>query len=352
MSTSERKLREALTRVPEVPEDPGFAARVVDRARRRRQRRAAVASGLAVAAVVLVVAWAGVSSRPEAVEPTHPMVTPTGLDVLDCNHTRPSQTTGSPVVPAGAIAARLCGGLIDNGGYDSLWPNDILRGRYVERLIARVNQMRPFVQPPRFCQAVGGPSFDLVLAYPDGSQARLTGSVAGNCARLEAADGSSWRDPEPVLRDALALIEEQRQQDGPSHHPDPASCPERWQDVFITVNADPLAKGAPVAVTACQYRLHLNPRFTDQSANGPLRGEVVATDPASLLAMARAGGRVDPCHGKDYRLDPVQDLLLVRNAWGDVNVVTTDAPCWPNTLTGPRRYPTQALADEVAALFS
>jgi hypothetical protein len=244
----------------------------------------------------------------------------------------------------------VCGGTIDNGGYDNLWPDDTLRGRFVEGLVARVNQMRPFVQP-RMCDLVGGPSFNLMFAYPDGSQVLLKGSVAGNCAHFEAPDGTSWRSPAPILSDALALVREQRGEDGPSRHPTPAPCPEMWQDVFTTANVGALAEGAPVAVTACRYRLHLNQRHIDQSANGPLLGQFVVTDPVGLLGAARDGGRIDPCHGKDYRLDPVQDLLLVRSGWGDVNVVTADAPCWPNNLSGPPRYPTKTLAHQVSALF-
>jgi hypothetical protein len=210
--------------------------------------------------------------------------------------------------------------------------------------------MRPFVQP-RLCQAIGGPSFDLMLAYPDGSRVLLEGSVAGNCAHMEAPDGSTWIGSQRILNEALALIRQQRRQEGPSQHPAPPRCPEQWQDVFTTTNVDPVRVDTPVGVTACRYRLRLNPGHIDQSANGSRLDQVVVTNPGPLLTKIRAGGTADPCQGKDYRLDPVQDLLLVRNVWGDINVVTANAPCWPNTLTGARRYPTEALAEEVASFF-
>jgi hypothetical protein len=216
--------------------------------------------------------------------------------------------------------------------------------------VARVNQMRPFVQP-RLCEAVGGSSFDLMLAYADGSRVLLKGTVAGNCAHMEAPNGSSWTGSQQILNEALALIYQHRRLEDPSQHPAPPRCPEQWQDVFTTTNVAPLRPGAPAGVTACRYRLRLNPQHIDQSANGSQLDQVVVTKPVSLLSRIRAGGTADPCQGRDYRLDPTQELLLIRNVWGDINVVTANAPCWPNTLTGERRYPSQALADEVASLF-
>ena len=329
----------------------------------RRRRRttgavlgtAAAVLGIALVAGTLTARDDGGDSLPATDAPSGPSPSPTTGGPVDpaapdCQGPpAASVVEGAPAVPTGAAAARLCGGLIDNGGLNYYWPSDVLRGAAVGRLEDRVNDLQPFVQP-QYCEAIGGPGFTVVLAYADGAQVRMSGGTAGNCASLDVDGGRSWADPAPVLDLALALIRQQRADLPPPTDPAPPTCPEDWQSVGGTAGAAPVAAADPVTITACRYALQLDPRHITQSADGVLRAQVGVDDPAVLVRAIARGSRVDPCGGHDFDLDRIQEVLLVQDRHGDVHVVSI-ARCEPNHLTGPRRYPDAALGDLVGLLL-
>ncbi len=282
----------------------------------------------------------GPTRRAEAVAPVR----------LDCTRPPKRSVTGAPVVPTGAMAARLCGGLVDNAGFNLTWPADTLRGPAVVRLVARLNRLGPYVQP-QTCTLPLTPGFDLVLAYPDGSRVWLRGDTSGTCANVAVRGGRTWSGAADVLRAVLGLVEGQRAADGPAPSTGGPRCPSRWNDVSYTEGAGPVRPGAPVRVIACRYRLSPESGTFTQSWRGRLTRHVPVARPRSLVRLAAAGGLGDPCGGVDYDLDRTQDVLLVQDRYGDVHVVSTTS-CWPSDLTGRRRYPTPVLTRTVAGLLS
>lgn len=269
---------------------------------------------------------------------------------LDCAAPLKTKVVGEPVVPAGAVAARLCGGLVDNAGFNLAWPADTLRGPEVAQLVARLNRLAPYKQRPP-CTVPGSPGFDLVLAYPDASRVWVHGDTSGSCANVAVRGGRVWTGADKILRGTLALIESRRSVAGPAASNRVARCPRKWNDVSYTAGAGPVRPGNPVTVTACRYRLDLDPGTITQSADGRLTRQVRVTNPKRLVREVADGSRVDPCGGVAYDLSRTQDVLLVRDSYGDVQVVSTTL-CWANELSGQRRYPGQALARRVAALLS
>lgn len=360
MSGEEKLLRDALRNAPTPQAAPGFGARVVERAARRRRVRR-VATAVATASVCVGVVGAAFTldlargpSRNSAGSTNISSATPPSTVGLDCARPpEPPKTPvdGSPAVPTGAIAARLCGGLIDNAGFDQLWPADTLRDDYVQPLVAHLNGL-PKYRQPEYCELIGGPSFEIELLYRDGSKIWIEGATGGNCAHIEVQGGEAWGGAEGVLRQALALIEDQRAVVGRAASVEPANCPQSWQDVFNTAGAAPFTTGSRVAITACRY--HLGPpkpnRIT-QSWQGTLRAQLAVEDPRTFLKLLAESSRFSPCDGRDYDLDRTQDILLIRDAFGDQHVVST-TPCWPNQATGQRRYPSDSLANAVADLFT
>jgi len=284
------------------------------------------------------------ASEPSVAEGASPVV-------LDCKGTHKRAVEGGPVVPPGAVAARLCGGLVDNAGFNMAWPGDTLRGPTVSRLVERLNGFEPFEQPEA-CSLPLSPGFDLVLAYPDGSRVRVNGDTSGNCAHLTVRGGQKWTGADQLLRQALALIEEQRRTvEDPSIATDPA-CPRQWNNVTYTAGAAHVVPGDQVTVLACRYRLGPpEPRTITQSWDGKLVNSVRVRNPQSLVREAVTGTRVDPCNGVAYDLAITQDVLLIQDRYGDTHVVSTTA-CWANRLGGPRRYPTPPLTRQVASLLS
>lgn len=360
MSGEEKLLRDALRNAPTPQRAPGFGAQVVERAaRRRRVRRvatavatASVCVGAVGAAFTLDLAQGPSSDSPGSTNT--PSATPPSTDWLDCARPpEPPKTPidGSPAVPTGAIAARLCGGLIDNGGFNQLWPADTLRDDYVQPLVARLNGLAKYRQP-EYCETIGGASFEIELLYRDGSRIWIEGNPAGNCAHIEVRGGEAWGGADGVLRHALALIEDQRAVTGRPASVEPANCPQSWQDVSNTAGVSPVTAGSRVAITACRYHLGPpEPNHITQSWQGTLRAQLAVKDPRTFLELLAENSRCDPCDGHDYELDRTQDILLIRDAFGDQHVVST-TPCWPNQATGQRRYPSDSLANAVADLFA
>lgn len=360
MSGEEKLLRDALRNAPTPQGAPGFGARVVERAaRRRRVRRvatavaaASVCVGVVGAAFTLDLAQGPSSNSPGSTDT--PSATPPSTVGLDCARLpEPPKTPidGSPTVPTGAIAARLCGGLIDNGGFNQLWPADTLRHDYVQPLVARLNGLAKYTQP-EYCEAIGGPSFAIELLYRDGSKIWVEGDTAGNCAHIEVQGGEAWGGGDGVLRHALALIGDQRAVVERAASVEPANCTQSWQDVFNTAGAAPVTTGSRVAITACRYHLGPpEPNHITQSWQGTLRAQLAVKDPRTFLELLAESPRFDPCEGHDNDLDRTQDILLIRDAFGDQQVVST-TPCWPNQATGQRQYPSDSLANTVADLFA
>lgn len=284
------------------------------------------------------------SGRLTASEPSSP-------PRLDCKRPSKGQVKGDPVVPSAAIAARLCGGLVDNAGFNRAWPADTLRGTMVARLVDRLNRLQPYEQPS-VCEAILSPGFDLVLAYPDGSRVWVDGDTSGNCDNVAVRGGQRWTGADQVLRATVDLIESRRRVVGPTAVGTYADCPRNWNDVAYTAGADPVEPHHPVTVTACRYRLDRpEPGTITQSADGRLTAQVRVSNPRPLLGEVVNGSRLDPCGGVAYDLARTQEVLLVQEGYGDSQVVST-TPCWANQLSGQRRYPSATLTRRVTALLS
>lgn len=312
----------------------------------RKRRR----TTLLVAAAVLVAVAVPVTLLRDGAEPgpePAPVVEPSSLD---CSPVADTEVTGDPAVPGGAIAARFCGGQADNGGIDRLLRDDVLTAARTTELVDRLNTMTPFVQQQP-CRLIGGASYGLVLLYPDGSRVRLNG-YTGGCPTLEVEGGAVWSEAADILQVTQRLINEQRAAEPPPAEAAPAArCPEIWNDVYETADAEDVQAGQPMAITACRYKLDLSDRtIISQSAPGVLVDSVSPKDPARLFELVGQGGGADPCRGVAYNLDATQDVLLVRDRYGDTHVVPT-APCWPSRLMGSTRYPSPTLALEVRRLF-
>jgi len=351
MTEQEQLLRKALDRAPDAPATEGFGALLADRARRRRTRRqAAFAVGSVLVSVAVVF---GLASLPNSSDdPLPPLVstpTPPAVEPLDCTEPPAQSVVGEPVVPTGAVEAVLCGGRVDNGGFNMEWPHDVLEAGLVDRLVERVNGLTPYIDQPS-CQAVLGYTFELALRYTDGSTVWLEGDTSGNCESLVVEGGDAWKGAYEVLRLTRNLVAQSRVPSGDATIPRPAECPVSWQDVSYTHGADPVSSDSAVAITACRYELDHKRRFITQSSQGALIKHVVVENPRPLVREIESGSRVDPCDGVNYDLESVEDVLLVRDVWGDVQVVST-APCWPSTATGSRLYPSENLAEQVSALL-
>ena len=271
--------------------------------------------------------------------------------MLDCKGTAKRTVEGSPVVPPGAVAARLCGGLVDNAGFNMAWPADTLRGPEVTRLVERLNGLEPFERPSACDLGPLRPGFDLVLAYPDGARVRVNGDTSTNCAHLTVRGGRKWTGADQLLRQALALIDKHRRTAKNASMATTPTCHRQWNNVTYTARAAPVEPGDRVTVLACRYRLEPEPRTITQSWDGKLVNSARVNRPQPLVREAVRGTRVDPCNGVEYDLANTQDVLLIQDGFGDTHVVSTTA-CWANRLSGPRRYPTRHLARQVASLLT
>ncbi|MBM7790756.1 hypothetical protein [Tenggerimyces flavus] len=118
-------------------------------------------------------------------------------------------TGDGPLVPTGAVVARLCPALDKS---DKLYvepdPADlapVLRTG-VDQLVTKVNGL-PAVQPNFACNQDLGPMFDLLLAYPDGSTKVVTFEMRG-CQY--ARSGSEFRQGGPGIAELFRTLVKQQ----------------------------------------------------------------------------------------------------------------------------------------------
>jgi hypothetical protein len=302
----------------------------------------------AAAAVVLAVVIGTIALTPNAKNSPGPAAsTPDVINRLDCARPDERPVRGAPVVPDGAVAARMCG-RSGNGGFDTAWPIDTLTGNDAEQLADELNAMPPYDPTADYGCTTRVP-FDLVLRYADGRRVWIEG--ARKCGLVSVQGGQKWNGAATLSDLALRLIGQRRAAHPATNAPVPPQCPLKWSNVADTIGAKPVTAASEVAVTACQYRLDPgSPRFASERATGRLDLQAVVNQPAAMLRTALAGTPTDPCNGQNYALAAVQHLLIVRDRFGDISVVSTE-PCWPSTLSGTSRYPSSTLAAEVARLF-
>jgi hypothetical protein len=232
-----------------------------------------------------------------------------------------------------------------------VWPVDLLEDEYVDRLVGRLNRLEPYVQPEG-CTLPLSPPFEIVLLYPDGSRVWAHGDPSGTCEHVTVQGGETWAGAPAILDTALAIIEDRRADIGPGEAVDQPRCPSSWQDVSYTAGAAAVSPESRAAATACRYSLDRgDPATITQSWDGVLQQQATVEDVAAVLRMVAQGSRSDPCGGDAYDLERTQDVLLVRDSFGDVQVVPTE-PCWANELTGVRRYPSETLANEISDILN
>jgi hypothetical protein len=304
--------------------------------RRRDRRRALIASSAAVVGVVVIVSAVGLAGdggrRPgRADAPGAAAGTPR------CEATSAAAVAGSPVVPDHAVAARLCGVALDLDPGAAVWPDDVIDGPAVAELVDEINALSPY-EDPDVCTQPLVPSFDLVLAYADGSQVRMHGDRSGSCANLAVHGGGQWARPDDVLQRALALVREER-----ASHPlaDPVSpgCPDSPADATTTLEAAPVAATSDVAISLCRYR-----------ASGQLQTSTVVRSPALLTRLLVKGSTSKPCDVAPDDAERRRELIVLQDVHGDRQTATTQR-CRPNAVTGAYRYPVDAFVAEVVQLL-
>lgn len=287
-----------------------------------------------------------------------PSSTPPGVERLSCDETVEQPVAGAPAVPADAVAARLCGRIPNETGFDSVWPGDVLTEAAAADLAARLNALEPFAGSPTTPSAADlascrqrAPAFTLVLRYADGTRVLVDSGASADCELLSVDGGQAWVGASAIRAAALQAIDGQRAERGPLGPPVAPLCPKRWAKVADIFGAAPVTAATPVAVTACQYQLddERGNLRAGGAARGVLAWERVVRDPQDVMSAALAGVPEDPCGGEAYDLATTQRILLVRDGYGEIHVVS-DEPCWPSTLTGEPRYPVSALAGRLAAL--
>ncbi|MFL6061308.1 MAG: hypothetical protein ACJ72E_08760 [Marmoricola sp.] len=324
-------------------ENPGAADLPPDITGGRSSRRPRwFAPAALVAAAVLVAVAIGVVLRPGDGNGPGPASHDQVVDRLDCAPSPDRAVSGTPVVPAGAVAVRLCGRSADPSGFESAWPADTRTGADAAHVAAAINALRPLDGSHSRPCFVSVP-FELVLRYSDGRRVTTSGT---RCNGLTVGS-RSWMGPASISDLVLRLIDQQRDAIGPRPSPIPAQCPLKWQNLGATLGARPVSAGDDVAVTACQYRL--GDRRVNRST-GSLDFQSILTEPTSVLADALTGTQTS-CARLEDTLARVQQVLIVRDAYGDIHLVPADR-CRTNTLAGRSQYPSAALVTDLADLFA
>lgn len=337
MTMSEDDLRSVLARAPQPRPAPGLGTAVAATARERRaRRRAVVASGVAVVAVASTVSVAGLigqgDKRPPVIQrPDSGVVAP------QCDAQYEQSVDGGPAVPMGAVAARLCGVALHLDPGLAVWPDDVIDGPAVADLVEHINDLTPYVAP-QICTEPLAPSFDLVLAYPDGRQVHLHGDRSGNCANLAVEGGRQWARPGDVLQRALTLIQDERAVDTPMDAVAP-TCPATIAESRTTLEAAPVSATSDIAITLCRYR-----------PTGELQTSAAVAAPETLVRLMTRGSTEQRCQTASDDAERGRELVVVQDAHGD-QVTATTQRCRPSSVTGTYRYPTASFIAKVVQLL-
>jgi hypothetical protein len=152
-----------------------------------------------------------------------------------------------PLVPTGATTARLCPALKDGHQlYTPLSPRDLtpVLSANVDQLVEKVNQLRG-VTGNLACTMELGPTFDLLLGYPDGKTKVVTFEMFG-CGY--ARSGDEFRSG---ARELGTLFRELAAQQDPAPQPgEPTTCPPPSGGVGTPKNTGASAYLEPGATTA------------------------------------------------------------------------------------------------------
>ena len=158
-------------------------------------------------AAVLAFAVAGCGSadpRPTPSLGPPPVAVPTSLDCPPAadRGLPPGRVSGpGPLVPRGAISARLCSDT-PTPAPDYRFSNVVLT-RGVENLVERLNNLERY-DPQRICPKDGGTGYVLVLGYPDGQRVEVL-IGGGGCNDVRAGDQTRY-DPRSTVITEFAKL--------------------------------------------------------------------------------------------------------------------------------------------------
>jgi len=209
MNTDEQWLRDRLTDVvPAAPESPDRLTGLTDRRARRQRRRAAVAvfAGCVAVAASSVVGTALLrddDARTDLVPTGQTTGTQDAIPPLDCPASRSADSDSGPgVLPSGAVAARLCDR--DDPPFGAPAPLDTISGG-LDALVDSVNR-----QPEGFEACFGGvgPSYLLLLQYPDSTVRRIALSFSG-CGSIRVGP-LTRKNPQGPFDEFMRLVAEWR----------------------------------------------------------------------------------------------------------------------------------------------
>lgn len=211
------------------------------------------------------------------------------------------QTGGGALVPEGATVARLCpalkmGALL----YTELDPADlapILRTG-VDQLVTKVNHLRG-VSFDAACTSDLGPTFDLLLAYPDGSTKVVTFEMFG-CGNVRS--GSEFRQGGHEIGTLFRSLAKQQNPAPPGTE----TCPEPSGGVGTPKNTGTGEFVRPGATTA-----QLCEGLADQKLGDPaLIGKVATTGVDLIVSKLNAMGAATPDGPCRADAGPTYDLHL------------------------------------------
>jgi hypothetical protein len=319
-----------------VPAPPGSTDRLArlragrQQARRRRAAAVVVCGCLAVvgATVAAPMLLAG-GDRPE-ITPTDPSTTTAAVaPTLDCPPVRVGESDRGPATLAtGAMGARLCdGGLVRSAGA----PRDIL-SLGLDALVASVNAQ------PKGSEACFGPLGDrylLLLAYPDGTERRVSLDFSG-CGSLRVGTVARHNPDQPYEK-FMDLLGQQRATATPpaGDLPDPVCLA---QHTGMSAIADP---GEMVAARLC-VTYNDNGRTTSVA--------VPAADLETILEAWRTGPKTPEEKGPGCGPTTPTWVLSGVTRWADSVQITAECDRPTNGQDWVTLSPTaQAVIDRLVA---
>ncbi len=212
--------------VPDPPAASDRAARAKEYAGVRRRRRLVGVVGATVIAV------AGTIAVPAALDRARPAPDPVGdvdpFAVASCPaplaELPPASTPlpGPDTIPPGAVAVRLCAAV--EGAPGGVPPRDALVSG-VDDVAAAINARRP-APPPAGCPADGGPTWDLVFVWSDGTTqtARAASHGCGGVRVGSVLRGGSSSADRIVARFERLLWEQRLERPEPAVRFAPPGC--------------------------------------------------------------------------------------------------------------------------------